>query len=270
MPTEKPVRRVERSIRMRIRFWCHHCGTQYGDTKICSQCTHQRCNRCVRYPPKKSSARVRFADAARASHPLSSENLHTLLVAEPVPSITAPPSSPQRSAHTMPRAYTNGGHDSAPRMEVPPTTQEASRQGIDAHPEQVDPDHIRSFRRPRVRVQQRCHECLRTFASRESICSRCGHERCRDCPGDPPQGRHRGTGSSSRMLEQTRHIFGSESDDGGDEYEDESTSAEAPIHTRLRASSADMATLSLPPSTKVEGIKTRDRVMAPPEPAPPE
>ena len=49
-----PQKRVEKSIRMRVRRKCHKCQTTFGSqNRICSNCNHRRCQECPRIPPKK-------------------------------------------------------------------------------------------------------------------------------------------------------------------------------------------------------------------------
>ena len=49
----RPTERVQKTIRMRVKYTCHSCNTIFGHDKICISCQHPRCNKCVRYPPKK-------------------------------------------------------------------------------------------------------------------------------------------------------------------------------------------------------------------------
>jgi len=45
--------RVRRPIRMRVRRFCHRCSALYdGDATVCEQCSHIRCKKCPRDPPK--------------------------------------------------------------------------------------------------------------------------------------------------------------------------------------------------------------------------
>jgi hypothetical protein len=48
-----PRERVQKQIRMRVRYTCHNCQTVYGHDRICVSCQHKRCPECIRYPPKK-------------------------------------------------------------------------------------------------------------------------------------------------------------------------------------------------------------------------
>ena len=52
-----PYERVQKSIRMRVKYTCHNCRTVYGHDRICISCQHRRCPACVRHPPKKNKAR---------------------------------------------------------------------------------------------------------------------------------------------------------------------------------------------------------------------
>ena len=268
MPTNKPVQRVERSIRMRIRFWCHLCSTLYGNSRVCSQCMHQRCNRCVRHPPRRTTPRVRLADAARASNALSAENLHAFSMAEPAPAAD-PPVSQHISTPITPQGHANGGRATFHTMEAPTISQQESLQEGGTCSEYLDPNFNRIAKRHRMRVHHTCHECLRTFSPGESTCSACGHERCKDCPRDPPRRRQRGAGPSNRTSEHMSYFFGSDSDDGGDEHENETAGPETRTSTVQSASAAVVATSPLRPSTIEEGSNARDTTVAAPEPPPP-
>ena len=267
-PKEKPVQRVQKSIRMRIRFWCHHCSTQYGSSKTCPQCAHQRCNRCVRHPPRRTTPRARLADAALTNNALSTGTLHTVLTGEPDPN-PAPPMSQQSTTATTPQAHANRGHESIPRRERLSISPDESRQGDDALAEHLDPNYSRIRRRHRVRVLHRCHVCMKTLAPRKTACSVCGHQLCKDCPRDPSERHYRGAGPSNSTSGHTRSSVGSESDDGGDEYENDTTHLEAPKHEMQSETATDAITLQLPTSTRVEDVSSQDRPVALAEPPPP-
>jgi len=53
-----PYERVNKKIRMRVRYTCHNCNTTFGHDKICASCQHRRCSQCARYPPKKEHRRT--------------------------------------------------------------------------------------------------------------------------------------------------------------------------------------------------------------------
>jgi hypothetical protein len=61
----QPTERVQKAIRMRVRYTCHSCRTVFGHDKVCLSCNHSRCSDCIRYPPKKvKQPRVDPASAA--------------------------------------------------------------------------------------------------------------------------------------------------------------------------------------------------------------
>jgi hypothetical protein len=45
--------RVEKKIRMRVRYTCHRCSTHFGRHYICSKCEHGRCRDCHKFPDKR-------------------------------------------------------------------------------------------------------------------------------------------------------------------------------------------------------------------------
>ncbi|ROT39451.1 hypothetical protein SODALDRAFT_339777 [Sodiomyces alkalinus F11] len=42
-------------------------------------------------------------------------------------------------------------------------------------------------KKPRQRIRRTCHECGALFSSGSKQCSQCNHNRCTDCPRDPPK-----------------------------------------------------------------------------------
>ena len=50
-----PYERIQKNIRMRVKYTCHNCRTVYGHDRICISCQHKRCPDCTRYPPKKKT-----------------------------------------------------------------------------------------------------------------------------------------------------------------------------------------------------------------------
>lgn len=255
--TSQPVPRVERPIRMRIRFWCHHCNTQYGNSRVCEQCAHQRCNRCVRHPPRRTAPRLRLADAGHTYDALSTETASTsaLSIAQNISVPIIPESDPHSRRQSPSRIYAH------------PISQE-SIQEAGTRPEHIDSNYSRMAKRPRVRVRHTCHECQRTFMRKESTCAGCGHERCKDCPRNPPRRGTEDAGLSNRPSERRIPSLSSESDDGGDEYEHETTSQEVPTSTGQRWRAGDTAASSRRGSGVMESIDTRDTVLTPPEPPP--
>jgi hypothetical protein len=54
---------VRRSLHKRIRYWCHHCKTQYAGSGVCSQCKHKRCKNCSTEEPHKETTSVSSLDS---------------------------------------------------------------------------------------------------------------------------------------------------------------------------------------------------------------
>ena len=62
----KPTERVQKQIRMRVKYTCHSCSTVFGHDKVCISCQHPRCKDCTRYPPRKPKGKKKSAAAAAA------------------------------------------------------------------------------------------------------------------------------------------------------------------------------------------------------------
>ena len=46
--------RHRKKVRVHVRWTCHTCQGSFKDhEKICTGCGHERCEQCLRYPPKK-------------------------------------------------------------------------------------------------------------------------------------------------------------------------------------------------------------------------
>jgi hypothetical protein len=82
--------RVEKPIRMRVRRNCHRCQTTFGADKICSNCQHQRCKKCPRYPvaktPGEKEAKAKAKAAAAAKEALGRKGTRS----STIPPLTIP------------------------------------------------------------------------------------------------------------------------------------------------------------------------------------
>lgn len=55
LPAHQRPERIWRKPRMRIRWSCEQCNSLFMEkTKTCANCGHERCQSCVRIPPKKA------------------------------------------------------------------------------------------------------------------------------------------------------------------------------------------------------------------------
>lgn len=218
METKDSPERVERRVRMRIRFFCHHCNTLYGTSKQCAHCAHRRCNQCVRQPPKRPVPRVRLAaaDAARARYATSVENLGSGSRMALQSSQTQPPASVRR-AFALAQSVATNGMDPNENITMGMTSQDEFALGGSG---QQSPEyhHTRINKRTRMRVHHTCHVCQRPFTHGDHICAGCGHERCDECPRVPPSETRPpapGPEPSVKTAETRTSFFGSESDDAG-------------------------------------------------------
>lgn len=53
-PVKGDTERVEKKIRMRIHRTCHRCQVMFGREKVCSNCAHNRCKKCPKFPTRRS------------------------------------------------------------------------------------------------------------------------------------------------------------------------------------------------------------------------
>lgn len=60
------VPRVEKKTRMRVRYTCHECKQTFGRERKCSNCSHMRCDSCVRYPAKRTGDKGKHKMPAKA------------------------------------------------------------------------------------------------------------------------------------------------------------------------------------------------------------
>jgi hypothetical protein len=50
LPSVRPVQRVYKKPRQRVRYTCHHCQALFVDPRTCGACGHGKCDDCTRYP----------------------------------------------------------------------------------------------------------------------------------------------------------------------------------------------------------------------------
>lgn len=200
-------RRVEKSIRMRVRWICHSCRTVFGIDRQCPSCGHRQCMDCIRDPHCKirmpdtetpSQARLMSADLTQeGTFPLRSnasldQNSRTkgltIRIGRPRP-------NPQiywghrtgvttsRDCHECKQPNNGTTRDSCSTCghqfciscpaQVVPTQQLLSVPLVE-----------RVYRKPRQRVRFHCEVCDTQYTG-GSRCVRCGHERCEQCPRHP-------------------------------------------------------------------------------------
>ncbi|KOS21543.1 hypothetical protein ESCO_005165 [Escovopsis weberi] len=64
---EHAVFRIDKPIRLRVRRTCHRCNANFASSKECTNCSHIRCTKCSRYPPKRTEAELAASRDRRAA-----------------------------------------------------------------------------------------------------------------------------------------------------------------------------------------------------------
>ncbi|KAL8997626.1 MAG: hypothetical protein Q9169_003174 [Polycauliona sp. 2 TL-2023] len=159
-PIKPDAERVEKKIRMRIHRTCHHCQATFGADKLCGNCNHSRCKKCPRYPTKRVKE-----PKVKGEGPGGATNLKSLTISSPA---------------------------TGKQVSYRPTTQRQEPRKQDKYPagDPRDSDYgtATRVRHPiRVHVRWTCHQCSRKFRDLSKKCEGCGHDRCDDCPRNPPK-----------------------------------------------------------------------------------
>jgi len=141
------IPRVEKQIRMRIRYNCHRCQTTFGATQVCNQCEHHRCRKCPRHPPKRARPHHSQRGGAGADRGDGCEM------------------DVDREAKRQ---------RMTPNSPIAPETSSLSNGRAEPQPILVPA------------VLRNCHRCETTFSPNGSLlCEGCGHIRCSECSPEP-------------------------------------------------------------------------------------
>lgn len=202
--------RVQKKIRMRVRYKCHQCEANFTQGKTCRKCSHERCRECPRDPVKKNKERSDQFHTRESRESISAENQPDL----PGPSyakqsqIKFPQSSGQGQSRIIQRLQyachecetlfvagtaqhcPNCGHrrcESCPRqLACSSLATEAPTEPILTTSELSErKPSSRVWRRTRQRVKWVCHECQHPFKQGNLSCSYCKHTRCSSCLRKP-------------------------------------------------------------------------------------
>lgn len=148
-PSEIPrarVLRAEKSVRVRVRYNCCQCEKTFGSAPICSDCEHERCKKCPRYPPRRRNRPATSIEDLREAHP---------------PPIPIPPGASNVDRHSF---------KSAMYLNMP---SKANYQAMQNPPVMIN------------RLRRMCHVCDQQFVPPNApVCDSCGHEACRACLRD--------------------------------------------------------------------------------------
>ena len=201
------ILRVEKQIRMRIRYVCHRCHTTFGATLICARCEHHRCRKCPRHPPKRPRRHHREAEANQRESDVYGEAMDvdretrttkrksnspvTTNIAQALTSENDPlPTFLQRASrvcHKCQESFSpieaqvcaNCGHLRCPKCFRQPGTHvenDDSSQPVSSS-QRLD----RFYRVPRQRIRWICDQCQTDFEPDSTVCSACLHDRCNSC-----------------------------------------------------------------------------------------
>ncbi len=201
------VLRVEKQIRMRIRYNCHRCHTTFGATLICARCEHHRCRKCPRHPPKKprrihreGEATHRESDGYGEAMDIDQEamsarvrsgspiNMLQTSTSESHPQPTLFLQRASRVCHKCKATFSpieaqicaNCGHQPCLKCSREPRIPVKSSQPVSSCQR---PDRV--YRVPRQRIRWICDQCQTDFEPDSTVCSACLHHRCNSCIGIP-------------------------------------------------------------------------------------
>jgi len=235
---DRGVLRVEKQIRMRIRYSCHRCQTTFGATFICTRCEHHRCKRCPRHPPKKPKRLDRRPEAAqqerdhdgkamdvdreaknakRSSGSPVAVNAPQASTSESVPQSTLLEREP-RACHRCRAAFSPieaqicancGGHlrhfkrsgEPGIPLDLHPGSGETLPDRPSSQPTPSTQRSDRAYRVPRQRIRWTCDQCQTDFELDSTICSACLHRRCSSCTRIPDVSSLYGLVQSSAQTE---------------------------------------------------------------------
>lgn len=200
-PQQEPpnkIRRVEKPVRIRLHWSCHHCNTAFAQAKVCSSCGHGRCGDCTRAPPQrvlrilektkreKETAEI-LARSATASPEQDAVSSPTrTMLAEQIPAEiddTELPSAPlprvaESKIETEPLRFIYTIRSNSLRGTSGLELYHMARNSYDR--DTPKPSIQRVFKQPRQRVRWTCDHCDSIFTHRDR-CSNCQHEKCVDC-----------------------------------------------------------------------------------------
>jgi hypothetical protein len=198
MPTDSTVPstvlRVEKPIRVRVRYTCHLCEDLFGVERTCKKCSHKRCDECPRHPSKRSMMK----DDANKENFNSGKDVvtsrkreHDVEQSEGNSQAASDGPTPvmqqlQHSCHKCKTAFeqrgrlcSSCGHLRCARC--PRHLADWNYNGSGDEP--LRPERV--YRQPRQRVQWICDHCQSTFTEGSRVCGECLHKRCEACSRIP-------------------------------------------------------------------------------------
>lgn len=207
--------RVEKAIRIRIRWNCHECHTSFTGRKTCANCGHRRCTECAKKPAgpvKETLAGTQLGEDIERK--IDSANEDDDSIAMPVTTDTAtrtaaglPPSSGAEQRNLTAVKEDEAGGDIAESRFEGDTDEDVPEMDLQGTLEQdkIDEDgdiEVTQYEctmqtqtnagfyvilRPKHKyLRTACHECKTAFTpASKRKCLTCSHNRCDQCSRDP-------------------------------------------------------------------------------------
>lgn len=172
--------RVEKRIRMRVRFVCHHCQTNFSTSGECINCHHRRCEQCTRVPPKKEAK-----GKEDGSQGVTEERLDVPIVSLAAERMLVGDAAADTGVLSTDNVEDEDDLTRLPSNIVPkrPTRRREAPLGM---PSRIGGRHL--VRKPLLqRVHRTCCKCHRSFVRDSKHCPQCSHVRCTQCPRMPPK-----------------------------------------------------------------------------------
>ncbi|KAL1584071.1 hypothetical protein WHR41_08144 [Cladosporium halotolerans] len=199
------IRRIERPVRIKLRWTCHECKTAFAREKVCSSCGHARCGDCLRSPPprvlrllektKREKEAAELLERAASASPEDDAvpGPFTTVTTEKLPLNNLPDDrsetlshgtektvgevQPLRFIYTI-RSASLGGVGGVELYHLDP------RRAKDRQVDDSTPTIQRVYKQPRQRIRWTCDRCNSLFTTRDR-CSNCQHQKCGDCIRNP-------------------------------------------------------------------------------------
>lgn len=191
------VRRVHKSIRVRVRYSCEECGTAYGSSKICLQCGHRRCRDCPRNPPRRvrevlDEAREQQRERRKERAEQAAGEQQRLADDSMVAGIAGPSSGGLQLDSTVPPRAELEGALTADTMDAP-----QYQYVVQTRPHVG----VQLLLRPRAQLVRRiCHECEDHFEpANPSKCPTCNHRACKLCQHETPESTTQDTSTNGQQ-----------------------------------------------------------------------
>lgn len=193
----KKIRRVEKPIKLRVRYVCHACAGQIGPDNVCTNCGHRRsgCRYCYRAPIRGATEVLPGTERDGGGGPQG-----LALPDGGDDSLCSPESddeAPHVRKHLLQKLGRRQSKGTAPHN---PTFEHRSGRSCVLYPQTFGTQHRevqkktlpdydfetvqRVYRKPRLRIRWSCDQCETAFMASES-CPKCGHRRCKLCPRHP-------------------------------------------------------------------------------------